>query len=458
MNLQAFLIIPILLTACSAEEAAGTAGGSSVVEPGFLDSENGTDPLADATGTAQDPAPRQPLVPAPSAINQEYKPRRAAEFHFETDAVSDEQLAEFYVEMAVTVAGEDKGVMTFVMWPEKAPKSVRNFLRYCDEGYYDGLAFHRILRDFMMQGGSATNGAGGQGPHGNVIAEFSDERAFDHRYGVLSMARSGDPNSASSQFFVICGESQSTVGLNGAYSSFGMLVNGVSALEACASVPVGYGPTSREKSNPQQQVIMGSVVVKRGTPQETEDVSAPQPDLKGEAAKVVVQHILISMAGTPVEGVTRTKEEAALLAADILKRARDGEDFATMVAELTDDKASVTANPPGSYRMLNTGVFDYEAARDSMAIQKEAEAMRGELMEKVQSGEMTPQDAGKEFQTRVEGAKLMERLQATQWMDRGSMAAGFADLSFSLAVGEIGVAEYNDKTSPFGWHIIKRIQ
>ena len=84
--------------------------------------------------------------------------------------------------------------------------------------------------------------------------------------------------------------------------------------------------------------------------------------------------------------------------------------------------------------------------------------MRGELMEKVQSGEMTPQDAGKEFQTRVEGAKLMERLQATQWMDRGSMAAGFADLSFSLAVGEIGVAEYNDKTSPFGWHIIKRIQ
>ncbi len=450
-------MIPLLFTACSAENATETNGGSSVVEPGFMDGENGEDPLATATGAEQEPR-NQPLIPAPGLGGQDYKPRRAPEFHFETDAISDAQLGEFYVEMAVSVAGEDKGTMTFVMWPEKAPKSVRNFLRYCDEGFYDGLAYHRILRNFMMQGGSASNGAGGQGPHGNVVAEFSEEREFDHRYGVLSMARSGDPNSASSQFFVICGESQSTVGLNGAYSSFGMMVHGAATLEAAASVPVGYGPTSREKSHPQQKVIMTSVVVKRGTPQQTEEVSAPQPDLNGAPAKVVVQHILISMAGTAVEGVTRTKEEAAELAADILKRARDGEDFGAMVAELTDDKTSITAVPPGSYRMLNNGVFDYESTRDSIMIQKEYQGKQAEISERVNSGALTPQDASKEFKEWFEEVKLMERLQATQWMDRGNMATGFGDLSFSLAVGEIGIAEYDPKTSPFGWHIIKRVQ
>lgn len=473
MTLRHLFLIPfLLLGACTAEES--TSEGHSGVEPGFLEGENGEDKLAGAASEqGSEAAQRQPLVPPgagnssagqdplvpPGGVAADYEPRREPQFHFETEQVSDEELDDYYVEMSLEVAGKDVGTMSFVFWPEKAPIAVRNFLRYCDEGFYDGLVFHRILRDFMMQGGSPDNTGAGSGPHGQIQAEFSDEREYDHRYGVLSMARSGDPNSASSQFFVICGESESTVGLNGQYTSFGMMVNGVDTLEAAASVPVGFSPMNpREKSAPQQKVVITKAVVKQGEPPQTEPVEAPKPDLGGEPERVSVQHVLISMAGTPVQGVTRTKEEAKKLAEDILKRARNGEDFGAIVVEYTDDKASIESTPPGRYRMLNDGVFDYEATRESFAIQKEVATIREPLVEKVQKGELTPQDASKEFQSQVEAAGLLKRLTEAQWMPRGGMVPGFGEVAFSLAVGEVGLVEYSADKSPFGWHIIKRIQ
>ena len=455
MSLRSLLLIPFLLTACTAEEAPDSGSGQPAAGSGFLDDPSGGDPLQaaiDGGGSAQANAP---LIPATT----QYAPKREPEFHFETEAIPDSELGDFYVEMSVAVSGEDKGTMSFVFWPEKAPKTVRNFLRYVDEGFYDGLAIHRILRDFMVQGGSITNDGSGKGPHGTIPGEFSDEPQYDHRYGVLSMARSGDPNSAGSQFFIICGESMSTVGLNGGYASFGKMVNGVAALEAVANVPVGFDPVNpREKSHPQQRVLITSAVVKRGTPPQTEEVVQPKVDLGDAPERIIIQHILVSMAGVQGTGATRTQEEAAALAQQIVDRARGGEDFGALVQELTDDTASKTTDPPGSYRMLNSGVFDYESVRASMAIQKEAEGIRNEIMAKITAKEITPEEAQAAFMAEVESRGLIARLQAVQWMSREEMVPGFGEVGFNLAVGEIGLLEYDAVKSPFGWHIIKRIQ
>jgi len=455
MSLRPLLLIPFLLAACTAEEQpADNAGGNA--GSGFLDTPDGSDPLAQASGNQAQG--NQPLVPAqpPAAA---YEPKREPQFHFETDAISDEELGEFHVRMSVEISGEDKGTMTFVLWPEKAPKTVRNFLRYVDEGFYDDLVFHRILRDFMIQGGSITNDGSGKGPHGTIPGEFSDDSKYDHRYGVLSMARSQDPNSAGSQFFVICGESMSTVGLNGGYASFGKMVHGVETLEAIADVPVGFDPVNpREKSNPQQRVVITEAVVERAPPAQTEEVVQPKADLGGAPERIVIQHILVSQAGVRGTGATRTAEEAEQLAKDLTARARGGEDFGALVNEYTDDAASKTADPPGSYRMLNSGVFDYDSVRESMQIQKQAEEIRTGVMAKVNAGEITPQEAQQVFMAEVEKLGLIEKLQAVQWMSRDDMVPGFGEVGFSLAVGEVGLLEYDPVKSPFGYHIIKRVQ
>lgn len=96
----------------------------------------------------------------------------------------------------------NRGDMTFVLFPEVAPKAVENFVTHAKDGYYDGLIFHRIIKDFMIQGGDPTGtGCGGESVWGK---SFEDEFSIDARnyYGALSMANSG-PNTNGSQFFIV---------------------------------------------------------------------------------------------------------------------------------------------------------------------------------------------------------------------------------------------------------------
>lgn len=96
----------------------------------------------------------------------------------------------------------NRGDMTFVLFPEIAPKAVENFVTHAKDGYYDGLIFHRIIKDFMIQGGDPTGtGCGGESVWGK---SFEDEFSIDARnyYGALSMANSG-PNTNGSQFFIV---------------------------------------------------------------------------------------------------------------------------------------------------------------------------------------------------------------------------------------------------------------
>jgi cyclophilin family peptidyl-prolyl cis-trans isomerase len=125
------------------------------------------------------------------------------------------------------------GPFTMAFYYDVAPNHVDSFLRLSSEGFYDGLTFHRILPGFVIQGGDP-KGDGTGGPGYSVNAEFNDHK---HLEGVLSMARSSDPNSAGSQFFV-CLDYKSTVHLDNQYTAFGKVTEGMDAVKKIAATPL----------------------------------------------------------------------------------------------------------------------------------------------------------------------------------------------------------------------------
>ena len=136
----------------------------------------------------------------------------------------------------------EQGDITLKFLYDKAPNHVKNFVDLAAKGFYDGTAFHRVIPGFMIQGGdpntkkpaSATN-VYGTGDNGNnrIKAEFNDT---SHKRGIVSMARSSDPNSASSQFFIVVKDSTF---LDGQYSAFGEVVSGLDVADKIVSAPRG---------------------------------------------------------------------------------------------------------------------------------------------------------------------------------------------------------------------------
>jgi len=152
------------------------------------------------------------------------------------------------------------GDITIAFWPDVAPKTVENFKKLAREGFYDGTAFHRIIKGFMVQGGCPNTKAGQNGMPGTggpgyqIKAEFN---AKPHVRGVVSMARSSNPDSAGSQFFLCHGEARF---LDKQYTAFGEIVKGDEILEQIASVPTKSGGGG-EKSTPIERVALESVTL-----------------------------------------------------------------------------------------------------------------------------------------------------------------------------------------------------
>jgi len=161
----------------------------------------------------------------------------------------------------VAVLKTSQGEMILEFWPEVAPKTVENFKKLAKQGFYDSTAFHRIIRGFMIQGGdpytkdpakAADYGTGGPGYM--IKAEFNER---PHVRGVISMARSSDPNSAGSQFFICLDRAAS---LDRKYTTFGKLVKGEEVLLKLGDSPVG--PSARgEMSVPKERVALESVKI-----------------------------------------------------------------------------------------------------------------------------------------------------------------------------------------------------
>ncbi|MEP6673288.1 MAG: peptidylprolyl isomerase [Chthoniobacter sp.] len=158
----------------------------------------------------------------------------------------------------VAVLKTSAGEMVVEFWPDVAPKTVANFIKLAKSGFYDGTAFHRIIKGFMIQGGDpltkdpTQEAAWGTG-HADerVKAEFNDRH---HELGVLSMARAADPDSASCQFFICLGP---TPALDGKYTAFGKLIKGEDVLRKLGDVETA----GREHSRPVNRVALESVKI-----------------------------------------------------------------------------------------------------------------------------------------------------------------------------------------------------
>ena len=164
----------------------------------------------------------------------------------------------------VTIEMENGGVMKVELYPETAPNTVANFISLVEKGFYNGTIFHRVIPGFMIQGGDP-EGTGMGGPGYRIKGEFTANRFqndLNHTKGVISIARSGHPDSAGSQFFIMVDDAPH---LDGQYASFGKVIEGIEVADQIVSVATNYS------DRPLEEQRMRSVTV------ETFGETYPQP-------------------------------------------------------------------------------------------------------------------------------------------------------------------------------------
>lgn len=167
----------------------------------------------------------------------------------------------------VTITMEDGKVMTAELYPDKAPNTVNNFISLIKKGFYDGLTFHRVIPGFMIQGG-CPDGSGMGGPGYEIKGEFASngfsQNDLKHNTGVLSMARTMDPDSAGSQFFVMVAPADH---LDGEYAAFGQVIDGMDDAIAISRVQRRFSD-----DKPKTPVVIQSIRV------DTRGVEYPEPE------------------------------------------------------------------------------------------------------------------------------------------------------------------------------------
>ena len=159
----------------------------------------------------------------------------------------------------------DGGVIKFELYPEIAPNTVNNFISLAKSGFYNGLIFHRVISGFMIQGG-CPEGRGTGGPGYSIRGEFAAngfKNDLRHTAGVLSMARSMNPDSAGSQFFIMHMDAPH---LDGQYAAFGKVTEGMDVVNAIATTRTGWG------DKPVVEQKIQSIVI------DTQGVEYPQPE------------------------------------------------------------------------------------------------------------------------------------------------------------------------------------
>ncbi len=170
----------------------------------------------------------------------------------------DKQMTEDNVKVLVEMEnGED---FTLELYPEYAPQTVQNFVDLVTDGFYDGVGFHRVVEGFMAQGGDPEGtGMGGSGVQipGEFASNGFSQNTLSHTRGVISMARSQDPDSASSQFF-ICYDDASF--LDGQYAAFGKVIEGMETVDAFLNVKRTYNSMG-EEAVPAEPITMKKVTI-----------------------------------------------------------------------------------------------------------------------------------------------------------------------------------------------------
>ena len=156
--------------------------------------------------------------------------------------------------MKATITMENGKKMVLELYSDKAPKTCENFKALADKGFYNGLIFHRVIAGFMIQGG-CPDGTGMGGPGYTIKGEFSSngfKNDLKHTRGVISMARTSEPNSAGSQFFIMHKDAPY---LDGQYAAFGKMTEGFDVLDEIASVDTDF------RDKPVREQKIQSIVV-----------------------------------------------------------------------------------------------------------------------------------------------------------------------------------------------------
>lgn len=165
------------------------------------------------------------------------------------------------------ISVEGYGNMEVELYPEIAPNTVNNFISLANKGFYNNLKFHRIIKGFMIQGGDP-KGNGTGGPGYSIEGEFTSNgfaNSLKHTKGVISMARTQDPNSAGSQFFIMSGDASN---LDGEYAAFGKVISGLEVLDKIQNVE------TNSSDAPKKDVIITSITV------DTKGVEYKEPNKK----------------------------------------------------------------------------------------------------------------------------------------------------------------------------------
>ena len=139
----------------------------------------------------------------------------------------------------IQIEMDNGGIIKLELYPESAPITVKNFEELVEQKFYDGLIFHRVIKDFMIQGGDPT-GTGMGGSKKTIKGEFAAngvQNNIKHKRGVISMARSQNPDSASSQFFICHTDSP---WLDGKYAAFGIVTEGIEVVDEIAGVRTDF--------------------------------------------------------------------------------------------------------------------------------------------------------------------------------------------------------------------------
>lgn len=159
----------------------------------------------------------------------------------------------------IKVTVKNFGDFTLELYPEYAPKTVENFVKLVREGFYTNSTFHRVVDGFMAQGGQSATGETAKSIEGEFKSNGFDKNTLSHERGVISMARTNDKNSASSQFF-ICYDASTCKSLDGDYAAFGRVIGGMEVVDKFATVERTYNSIG-EKAVPVEDIVIESMEV-----------------------------------------------------------------------------------------------------------------------------------------------------------------------------------------------------
>ncbi|HKX81836.1 MAG TPA: peptidylprolyl isomerase [Nitrososphaera sp.] len=171
------------------------------------------------------------------------------------------------VSSEIAVIETTQGTIKIEFFPEEAPGHVENFINLANDGFYDGVVFHRLVPGFVIQAGDPNTVTGtdrtiwGTGDPGyNIDAEFND---IEHQRGIVSMARSFDPDSAGSQFFIVLERNAQTTNLDGQYTVFGRVIEGMDVVDKIAALEKMAGADSSLPANPDDARILSVTIEER---------------------------------------------------------------------------------------------------------------------------------------------------------------------------------------------------